>query len=239
MTDTRALPRTSRLDGVVTQAEAFTGFPDAGFSFYERLAADNSKTWFTANRETFDSAVQQPMRALLAELADEFGAGKVFRPYRDPRFSRDKSSYIKDHQGGFIGVEEAVGYYVQISAEGLMAGGGWYAPIGDQLARFREVINSGSGAEFAAILAAVRRSGMQIDGNEMATRPRGVAADHPDLQFLRMRRVVATRSIPAGTAWLSTRSAFTKVRKDLRAITPLVEWLGEKVGPGAQPEIFD
>ena len=99
--------------------DASRGFPDEAFDFYEGLQADNSKAYWTAHRETYETAVRAPLVALLAALEDEFGAGHVFRPYRDVRFSKDKTPY-KDHQGAFAEVGDAVGYYVQISADGLL-----------------------------------------------------------------------------------------------------------------------
>ena len=59
---------------------SFTGFPDEGLVFYERLEADNTKTFWTAHRTEYESSVRAPMLALLEELAGEFGTAKVFRP---------------------------------------------------------------------------------------------------------------------------------------------------------------
>jgi len=113
----------------------------AGFDFYEALAVDNSKTWWTAHKDTYDVAVKQPFVDLLAELEGEFGEGKVFRPYRDVRFSKEKTPY-KDHQGAFVGVEDGMGWYVQVSASGLMVAGGWYSSAPKQLARYRDAVDS-------------------------------------------------------------------------------------------------
>ena len=105
------------------EAQRFTGFPVEAFDFYERLAADNTRTWWNAHKDEYQQRVRGPLQELLDELAEEFGAAHVFRPYRDARFSKDKTP-IKDHQGAFVGVEDAIGYYVQISAAGLMVAGG-------------------------------------------------------------------------------------------------------------------
>ncbi len=94
---------------------AFTGIPVAALDFYEDLEADNSKTWWAAHKETYDEVVRRPMASLTAALEDEFGAAKLFRPYRDVRFSKDKIPY-KTHQGAFVGLAESCGYYVQIDA---------------------------------------------------------------------------------------------------------------------------
>ena len=115
----------------------FTGFPVAALDFYEDLEADNSKAFWAAHKAVYDDCVRGPMLALLAELEEEFGEGKAFRPYRDVRFSKDKSPY-KTAAGAVTEGEGGEHYYVQISAEGLMIGSGYYRMAPDQLARFRE-----------------------------------------------------------------------------------------------------
>src|SRR5260370_41374234 len=97
---------------------SFTGWPEEALDFYEGLEADNTKTYWTANKAVYEDAVLGPMTALLDELGPEFGDTKIFRPYRDVRFSKDKSPY-KTAIGATIGDG-----YVQLSAEGLAAGNG-------------------------------------------------------------------------------------------------------------------
>jgi uncharacterized protein (DUF2461 family) len=80
----------------------FTGFRDEAFAFYDGLRADNSKTYWTAHKHVYDECVRGPMQALLDSLAPAFGGeATLFRPYRDVRFSADKSPY-KTAQGGFV-----------------------------------------------------------------------------------------------------------------------------------------
>lgn len=211
----------------------FTGFPDEGLAFYEGLAADNSKAYWSAHKPVYDSAIRQPMLGLLDELAAEFGPGHAFRPHRDVRFSKEKTPY-KDHQGGFVEVSDAVGYYVQVSADGLLVAGGWYSAQGEQLARYRDVVDGPSGAGLERVLAQVAATGYAIGGDLLKTRPRGVDPDHPRLELLRHKSVTASQSF-APEAWLSTRAALDTVRDGWRSVQPLVEWLAASVGPGADP----
>ena len=81
---------------------AFSGWPEEALDFYDGLAADNSKTYWTANRPVYDELVLGPMAELVEELAAEFGDTKIFRPYRDVRFSKDKTPY-KTHIGAMVG----------------------------------------------------------------------------------------------------------------------------------------
>ena len=173
---------------------------------------------------------------LLAELSDEFGAPHVFRPYRDARFSKDKSP-MKDHQGAVVQVEDAIVYYVQISSAGLMVAGGWYAPHGQQIARYRESVDGPVGVELERIVAKLGRR-FTVDGNPVKTRPRGYEADHPRIGLLRNRQLTAGRTYAVDAA-LGTRKALTMVRSDWRALRPLIEWLADYVGPATDPSLDD
>ena len=120
---------------------SFEGFPDEGLVFYEGLEADNSKTYWQRNKAAYEAHVRAPLLALLAELAAEFGPAKVFRPYRDVRFSHDKTPY-KTHQGAVVTPEGrgAGSWYVQISADGLTVAGGCWRLESDQVARYRRAV---------------------------------------------------------------------------------------------------
>ena len=177
------------------------------------------------------------MVALLDELDAEFGRPTVFRPHRDVRFSKDKRPY-KEHQGGFIGAEDAIGWYVEVSAAGLMVAGGWYAAQGTQVPRYRDAVSSAAGAELERIVGQVRSARLEVGGDRLRTRPRGVGPDHPRLDLLRHRSLTCSRRY--GTpAWVSSRSALQRVRADWRRMAQLVEWLADHVGPaddGPPPE---
>jgi uncharacterized protein (DUF2461 family) len=70
----------------------FNGFPEAALDFYDDLELDNTKAYWDAHKQVYLEAVQQPLKALMADLADEFGTAKIFRPNRDVRFSKEKST---------------------------------------------------------------------------------------------------------------------------------------------------
>ena len=112
----------------------FEGFPTAALDFYDDLELDNTKSFWEAHKHVYDEAVRVPMLALTAALADEFGAAKVFRPYRDVRFAKDKTPY-KNHQGAIVQVAAATGYYVQIGSPGVSVAGGYYHAGGPDLSR--------------------------------------------------------------------------------------------------------
>jgi uncharacterized protein (TIGR02453 family) len=212
---------------------AFKGWPDTALAFYEGLEADNSKAYWLDHKEVYERDVKAPMDALLAELTAEFGGTKVFRPYRDTRFSRDKSPY-KTAIAATIGSG-----YVQLSAEGLFAGGGMYHMMPDQLARFRKAIDADtSGQDLEKVVATVAKSGLDVHApEELKTAPKGYPKDHPRIELLRMKGLVAARSWEPA-AWLRTAGAKKRVVETLRAINPLLSWLEANVGPSTEIEAF-
>jgi uncharacterized protein (TIGR02453 family) len=209
------------------------GIPAEAFEFFERLAADNTKAFWTAHQDDWRAQVRDPLVALCAALEPEFGAAHLFRPYRDVRFSKDKSPY-KDHQGAFVELEDAVGYYLQLSAGGLMVAGGWYAPRGLQVHRYREAVDGPHGAALERALTAATTAGLVLDGDVMKTRPRGIAPDHPRVDLLRHRSLTLARTWEPA-AWMGTRTVVTRVRDTWRAMAPALTWLADHVGPGDEP----
>jgi len=205
---------------------AFRGFPVEAVEFYEGLLADNSKTYWQAHKATYDADVQGPMKELLAEVAGEFGNGKIFRPYRDVRFSADKTPY-KTHIGAILDS----GGYVQLGADGLAAGRGVWHLEGDQLARFRAAVDDdASGKDLATIVASLEADGVEVISREaLKTAPRGFDKDHPRADLLRRKGLAAWQSWPVG-AWLGTAKAKERVVSVWRAAQPLHAWLVEHTG---------
>jgi uncharacterized protein (TIGR02453 family) len=208
----------------------FQGIPAEAFGFYERLTADNSKACWAAHKSDYEAFVREPVLALVGELEAEFGPAAVFRPSRDTRFSADKSPY-KTHQGAFAERFPGAGFYVQVSADGLMASGGFHSHAPDQVERYRAaVLAEPSGTALAGIVAGLQDGGLSIDGDRLKTRPRGVPADHPRVELLRHRSLTAGRDWPAGPL-LHTRQALSLVHQTWEQLIPLCDWLGRHVGP--------
>lgn len=205
---------------------AFRGWPAEALEFYEGLAADNSKSYWQAHKTTYDECVLRPMLELLAELDAEFGAGKVFRPYRDVRFSADKSPYKTA-----IGATLARGGYVQLSADGLAVGCGMYHLEPDELARFRDAVSDdATGRRLETIVAELRAAGVDVTARDvLKTAPRGYPKDHPRAELLRHKGLVAWKQWPVAR-WLGTAKAKDRVVDVLRAAGPLNDWLVKNVG---------
>src|SRR6266568_1812346 len=135
---------------------AFSGWPEEALDFYDGLAADNTKTFWTAHKAVYDE--------------------KILRPYRDVRFSKDKTPY-KTHIGAVVGDSG----YVQFSVEGLGAGAGMWEMNPEQLARYRAAVDHGRlGPELEEIVAEIEKADITIHGHgALKSAPRGYPADHP------------------------------------------------------------
>jgi uncharacterized protein (TIGR02453 family) len=163
----------------------FTGFPEAALDFYDDLEMDNTKSYWEAHKAIYNDSVKAPMVALTNALEAEFGKPKVFRPFRDVRFAKDKTPY-KTNQGAFVGVGPACGWYVEISARGVRTGAGFYDASGTDLARIRTSIDAeATGKQLQRILAKLEKAGFSVGGQQLKTSPRGYGADHPRIELLR------------------------------------------------------
>lgn len=210
-------------------APEFRGIPDDAFMFYEGLRADNSRTYWAANKSTWESAVREPMRALFAALAPEFGTPKLFRPQRDIRFSADKSPY-KTSADGLCTPVEGIGYWLSLGADGLTVGGGFRHHDREQVSRYRAAVTAeSSGAALAALISRLERHGYQRGGDAVKSRPRGCPPDHPRLDLMRHESLTVHRPLDVD---VSTAEALVPIRAEWRRLRPLIEWVVANVGPG-------
>lgn len=213
---------------------AFTGFPVEAIEFYEQLGADNTKAFWADNKQRFAELVKAPMVELTDALGD-YGPFHLFRPHNDLRFSKNKPPY-KTHQGAYGELEGGSGYYLQLSADGLMVGAGYYAMAKDQLRRFREaVVADATGTELAELVdAAVRQRLTPTAMSELKTAPRGFDREHPRIELIRRKGLILTKDF--GTPkWIHTKQAERRIRDVWESARPVCEWLDAHVGPSTEP----
>ncbi|MGY1834574.1 DUF2461 domain-containing protein [Blastococcus sp. SYSU DS0510] len=216
---------------------SFDGFPDEGLVFYEGLEADNSKAYWTAHRPGYEAHVRGPLTALVEELAPEFGTAKVFRPYRDVRFSHDKTPY-KTHQGAVVNPEGrgAGAWYVQISADGLTVAGGCWRLESDQVARYRRAVADRlQGPRLEQEVARLRAGGWEIEGERLVRVPAGYSADDDRIDLLKHKSLHAARRWTPED-WLHTREALDRVRDAWRDLRQLNAWFADNVGATTKEE---
>jgi len=210
---------------------SFEGFPDEAFRFYEGLCADNTKAYWTDHKTVYDSCVKAPMEALLAQLEPEFGPATFFRPYRDIRFSKDKTPY-KEHAAAVVKDDPSgqAALYVQVGADGIYLGGGYFHTATDQARRLRAAIDEDrTGRALVKLLGTLTTSGFDVFGERLKRLPKEYAATHLRADLLHHKSLVAgQRFDPA--PWMSTSACADRVTAAWRQLLPLAAWLKTNVG---------
>jgi uncharacterized protein (TIGR02453 family) len=208
----------------------FTGWRVEALEFFEGLEADNSKAYWERNKAAYESLIRAPMEALVAELSPG-GGGRIFRPYRDIRFSKDKTPY-KTNIAAMV--DDG---YVQVSADGLAAGAGMWEMAPDQLERYREAIDrNASGRKLERIVADARDADVEITGHgKLKTVPRGYPKEHPRAELLRYKGLIAWREWEPA-AWLGTARAKDRLVEFFSSTRRLRSWLASNVGASSMPE---
>ena len=207
----------------------FDGFPETALDFYDDLEVDNTKSFWTAHQDVYVQSVKAPMTALCAGLESEFGPAKIFRPFRDVRFAKDKTPY-KTHQGAFVAAGPTCGWYVEIAARGVRTGAGFYHADAGDLGRIRAAIaDDTKGEQLQRVLTKLTKAGFTVGGDRLKTTPRGYDAEHPRIELLRHRSLTVGRDYGFERI-IHTADLLDAVRADWRAARPLVDWVGARLG---------
>jgi uncharacterized protein (TIGR02453 family) len=209
----------------------FSGWKAEAVEFFDRLEEENTRAFWERNKSTYETLVRAPMEELVSELTRDWGEGHIFRPYRDVRFSKDKSPY-KTNIAAVIGDG-----YVSLSARGLGAGVGMWRMAPDQLDRYRRAVDDGrKGARLERVVADIRGASVEAAGHDvLKTAPKGYPKDHPRIELLQYKGLIAWKEWPVG-AWLGTKRAKDRVVELFRAGKPLNAWLNTNVGPSTEAE---
>lgn len=216
-------------------SDTWTGFSPGAIDFYRELERDNSKAFWEKHRAEFEQQVRVPMAELLDSLPDAYQPFKVFRPYRDVRFSTDKSPYKTQHGATHTTGDGAV-FYVHLDATGLMAAAGMYQLARDQLARFRGAVDEPvAGGELERIVQTLADSGLEVGpGMEppLRTAPRGFSQEHERIELLRWKGCITAARL--GTDAAASPDARDWVLDVFEQSQPLVDWLERRVGPSQE-----
>jgi len=169
--------------------------------FLKDLERNNNRDWFLAHKAQYENATEN-MKGVLNEVLsglnkkDVIEGGKLFRIYRDVRFSKDKAPY-KNHYGiHFVraGKEKRGGYYLQIQPGESFVGGGFWSPSPEDLKRIRD--------EFAYDTSPIRKilasksfisNFGKLEGDELKTAPSGYERDNPGIDLIRKKQFLISR----------------------------------------------
>lgn len=204
--------------------EPVASFPAPAMDFYAGLAANNTKEWWLEHKNRYDADVRRPLLALLDALTPSFGAGQLFRPYRDMRYFGAQGPY-KTSQSAFVARGEGIGYYLEVDAAGVHVSAGCRSFPPAQLARFRAAVDaSASGTALAVITKDLTEAGFKRAGQALKTMPRGFASDHPRAELLKHKTFTAICEPGFSDAW-DVPMAAGIVAERWAQLRPLVNWL--------------
>lgn len=170
--------------------------------FLKELKANNNRDWFAAHKKRFKS-IETSVKEFYAGLQDQLNTHdeieklKMFRIYRDVRFSKDKSPYQPHFAGSFsrAGAHRRGGYYLRIRPGESFIAVGFWQPNPKDLMRIRKEFERDA-TDFRAIIEDkefVKVWG-HLEGEEVKTAPKGFSKDHPNIDLIRKKAFVFVRN---------------------------------------------
>jgi len=219
-------------------------FTPKTLSFLRSLKRNNDREWFRAHKEDYERHVRGPMIEVLARLtvdmpsfAPELIADpkvSLFRPYRDTRFSSDKSP-IKTAVGArfpsrqFVRGEGA-GLYFEVAPGWVWIGGGMYMPSSADLNAIREEITSSHPRLHRLVTSPTfKRVVGEMTGDRLTRVPRGYVKDHPAAHYLQFKQFLGACEYEASLA--TSRRFYSELLKVFKAVAPLVQFLNGAIEP--------
>jgi uncharacterized protein (TIGR02453 family) len=214
------------------------GFTPKALAFLRALERNNQRDWFHARKDRYEAELRAPMIAIVERLAGDFAGfapdyvvsprASMFRPYRDTRFSHDKSPMKTNIAAVFpnrqLAKHEGAGFYFEVAPRHVWIGGGLYMPSTSHLHLVREHV-AAHHRQLARIIAApgFRRTFGTLEGERLQRVPRGFPPDHPAAEFLKFKQFLAAYERPAEFA--TTPGFYKALVEAFRRMAPLVAFL--------------
>ena len=202
--------------------------------FLNQLKYNNNREWFNEHKAAY-LEMQKDIKEFYEsvrrnlELHDEIEKLKMFRVYRDVRFSRDKTPYNHHFAGSFTrsGKRLRGGYYLRIRpGESFLAGGFW-EPNKEDLFRIRKEIEI-SDTELRNILSEANFKnifGGMLTGEELKSSPKGFQKDHPAMDLIRKKGFVAVRHFTDEE--VMAPDFLEQVNASFKALRPFFDYMSE------------
>lgn len=202
--------------------------------FFRKLEKNNDRDWFNEHKEEFkklESEAKKFYRELFEKLKqhDDVDELKIFRIYRDVRFSKDKSPY-KTHFGGSFHRKKPQlrgGYYLHIQPndESFIAAGFW-EPSKEDLFRMRKefelddekIRNIISDKKFKIIWG-------DFEGEELKSAPKGFDKEHPAIDLIRKKQYIFTKKFT--DVEVVSEDFMKHVDESFRLIRPYFDYMSE------------
>jgi len=209
--------------------------PKSVFTFFKKLEKNNNRDWFIENKPEF-KAIEKDVKAVYNTILDnlnthdEIDKLKVFRIYRDVRFSKNKLPYKTHFGGSFHRSKPRLrgGYYLHIQPnnESFIATGFW-EPAKEDLLRIRKEFEMDD-SEIRDILADKNFNTIWGDtfvGDEVKTAPRGFAKEHKAIDLIKKKQYIFTKKF-TDKAVLDA-NFLDEVNASFKAIRPFFDYLSD------------
>lgn len=212
------------------------------FSFLTQLEQNNHREWFEPNKtrfKTLESSVKLFGEVLKDQLNrhDSIDRFKLFRIYRDVRFSKDKTPY-KTHFGlnwHRIKPELRGGYYLHLSPKDIFLACGFWDPSPADLKRIRQEL-AVDGDEYRKTInaPAFKRVWGELHGDAIKTAPKGYAKDHPNIDLLRFKQHLF--SVRYTQKEVTSPDFLDRIDNALQAVRPFVDYMSDVLNTNADGE---
>lgn len=163
--------------------------------YIKKLQQNNNREWFVDNKKSFEEAKEsanQLFNAVYNELnlSDSLEPLKIYRIYRDVRFSADKTPY-KTHFSMYMGrlkPDYRGGYYLHIEPGNSFLGVGFFDPNKEDLLRIRKEIELDNELEDILNSKEIKNTFGNLVGDEVKTAPKGFDKNHERIALLKKKQ---------------------------------------------------
>lgn len=163
--------------------------------YIKKLQQNNNREWFVDNKKSFEEAKEsanQLFNAVYDELNlnDSLEPLKIYRIYRDVRFSADKTPY-KTHFSMYMGrlkPDYRGGYYLHIEPGNSFLGVGFFDPNKEDLLRIRKEIELDNELEDILNSKEIKNTFGNLVGDEVKTAPKGFDKNHERIALLKKKQ---------------------------------------------------
>ncbi|MEM8765187.1 MAG: DUF2461 domain-containing protein [Bacteroidota bacterium] len=176
--------------------------PKPALAFLKTLAKNNNRDWFQEHKPKF-TALSGEMKQFFSGLEeklkvhDDIEKMKIFRIYRDVRFSKDKSPYKTQFSCSYSrrGEHMRGGYYIRITPRETFLGAGFFGPDKDDLLRIRKELELDA-SDFISVVedASFSKVWGKLQGETVKTAPKGFDKEHEHISYIRHKQFYFTRT---------------------------------------------
>jgi len=207
--------------------------PKSSLQFLEALKNNNNRVWFDAHKKEFkeeDEKLKLFYNKVLEDLneSDTIEKMKIFRIYRDVRFSKDKTPY-KTHRGvSFSRATESLrgGYFLKIAPGESMLAAGFFQPNAADLLRIRKEFETDA-VEIREIITDsnfIKLFG-ELEGEELKSAPRGFDKNHAAIDLIRKKSFLVTRNFTDKEVLAA--DFIEKIKESFLAIRPFFDYMSD------------